>query len=67
VSSAVDPLVAGAYGRMLFDIFDSHQRKENDIILPLLVASDQVSLAEVMAGGHAHDHAHDHRQQDHEH
>jgi hypothetical protein len=67
VSSAGDPLVAGAYGRMLFDIFDSHQRKENDIILPLLVASDQVSLAEVMAGGHAHDHAHDHRQQDHEH
>jgi hypothetical protein len=64
VSEADNPLVAGAYGRVLFDIFDSHQRKENDIILPLLVASDQVSLAEVMAAAHAHDHGrrHDHHE-----
>jgi hypothetical protein len=60
MSEAKDPLVAATYGRVLFDIFDSHQRKENDIVLPLLVASADVSLAEVMAGAHGHEHAHDH-------
>lgn len=65
VSDADDPTAAGAFARALFDIFDSHQRKENDIILPLLVASDTISLVEVMAGAHGHhhdgDHDHDHR------
>lgn len=58
VSAAADAGMVAAYGRVLFDIFDSHQRKENDIILPLLVASDQVSLAEVMAGSRGHTHGH---------
>ena len=63
VSAASGPVEAAAYGRVLFDIFDSHQRKENDIILPLLVDSDAVSLTEVMGGhehGHDHGHGHDH-------
>lgn len=62
MSDADDPVAAGTYGRALFDLFDSHQRKENDIILPLLVASDAVSLTQVMAGvhGHRHGHGHDH-------
>jgi hypothetical protein len=60
MSEAEDPVAAGAFGRALFDSFDSHQRKENDIILPLLVESDAVSLTEVMAGAHGHDHGHAH-------
>jgi hypothetical protein len=66
MSEADDPAASGAFARALFDIFDSHQRKENEIILPLLVASDTVSLVEVMASSHGHhdhhghDHAHDH-------
>lgn len=60
VSEADDPVAAGAFARALFHTFDSHQRKENDIILPLLVASDSVSLTAVMAGAHGHAHDHDH-------
>jgi hypothetical protein len=65
VSAAANPVAAGTYARALFDIFDSHQRKENDIILPLLVESDAVSLTAVMSGGHrehggAHGHGHAH-------
>jgi hypothetical protein len=72
VSAADHPVAAAAYGRALFEIFDSHQRKENDIILPLLVASDQVRLVEVMAGSHGHEHSHANASdqahgQDHEH
>lgn len=50
MSAAQDPVEAGTYGRALFDIFDSHQRKENDMILPLLVDSSTVSLIEIMHG-----------------
>lgn len=60
LSAAADPVAAGAIGRVLFDVFDSHQRKENDIILPLLVDAHDVSLTTVMAGAEGHDHAHDH-------
>lgn len=56
MSEADDPVAAGAFARALFDTFDSHQRKENDIILPLLMGADAVSLTDVMAS--AHDHAH---------
>jgi hemerythrin-like domain-containing protein len=56
ISEADNPAAAGAFARALFDTFDSHQRKENDIILPLLVASDSVSLVEIMDGSHGHRH-----------
>jgi hypothetical protein len=56
MSEADNPAAAGAFARALFDTFDSHQRKENDIILPLLVASDSVSLVEIMDGSHGHHH-----------
>ncbi|MFD1812692.1 hemerythrin domain-containing protein [Rhodococcus gannanensis] len=49
MSDASDPAVAGAYGRALFHIFDDHQWKENELILPLLVESASVSLVEVMS------------------
>lgn len=58
MSAATDAVEAATYGRALFDIFDSHQRKENDLILPLLVDSDAVSLSSAMGGGHGHAHHH---------
>lgn len=60
MSAAANDVEAAAYGRALFEIFDSHQSKENDLILPLLVASKEVSLAEVMGSVGAHGHDHDH-------
>lgn len=60
MSAAANDIEAAAYGRVLFEIFDSHQRKENDLILPLLVASKEVSLAEVMRSGDAQGHDQDH-------
>lgn len=49
---------AGAYGRALFEVFHSHQRKENEMILPLLVDEDTVSLTEVMSAAHGQGHGH---------
>ncbi|SDB83253.1 Hemerythrin HHE cation binding domain-containing protein [Raineyella antarctica] len=45
------PLAAAAWGRALSATFDSHQAKENDLILPLLVRSGTVDLAS-LAGHH---------------
>lgn len=45
---------AAAYGRAVFEAFDSHQGKENDLILPLLVNAPQVSLLDVLGGAHGH-------------
>ena len=56
-AEAEEPATAAAYGRAVLEVFDSHQRKENEIILPLLAAEPTVSLGEVMAAGHHH-HAH---------
>jgi len=67
ISEADDPAAAGAFARALFEIFDSHQRKENDIILPLLVASDAVSLVDLVADSHDHHHHHDHGRDSHDH
>ena len=60
MSEADDAVAAGAFARALFDTFDSHQRKENDIILPLLVDAERVALTDVMAGAHDHDSGHGH-------
>ena len=58
---------AAAYGRAVFEAFTSHQGKENDVILPLLVDAPQVSLVEVVGRAHGHQvgeqanaHAHHH-------
>lgn len=51
--------VAATYGRAVYETFESHQRKENEVILPLLVGAPQVSLADV--AGHAHDHHNEHQ------
>lgn len=49
-----DGAAAAAYATAVLEAFDSHQRKENELILPLLVRSPEVSLAEVMGGHHGH-------------
>jgi hypothetical protein len=52
---------AAAYARAVLEAFTSHQGKENEVILPLLVAAPRVSLAAVMGGAHGHqvgEHAH---------
>jgi hypothetical protein len=63
---------AAAFGRAVFEAFDSHQRKENEVILPLLVDSPAVSLVEVMGAAHghqldAHENPHGHAHHDHQH
>ncbi|RPF26948.1 hemerythrin domain-containing protein [Georgenia muralis] len=55
-----DPAAAGAYGRAVFETFSSHQAKENEHILPLLVEEPTISLAELMAHGHGSHHGHGH-------
>lgn len=56
IKAAADPVASAAIARALFDTFDSHQRKENDIVLPLLVETDAVSLTAIMADAHGHSH-----------
>jgi hypothetical protein len=51
---------AAAYSRAAYETFESHQRKENEIILPLLIAAPQVSLRDAMGGGHGHQTGHGH-------
>ena len=61
ITTATDALEAAVYGRLLFDLFESHQQKENDLILPLLVDSPNVSLGEVMEEKvHGHHRGHHH-------
>ncbi len=49
-----DGASAAAYGRAVFEAFSSHQAKENDIILPLLVHAPGLALADVMDERHSH-------------
>lgn len=37
VATTRDPVAAAAYGRAVYETFRSHQDKENDVILPLLL------------------------------
>lgn len=48
-----DGVAAATYGRAVYETFEGHQRKENEVILPLLLGAPQVSLADV--AGHGHD------------
>lgn len=64
---APDGAVAAAYGRAVLATFDSHQSKENEIILPLLLQAQGVSLAEVVGESHGHHHVHDGHQHGHQH
>ncbi|MFD2077524.1 Hemerythrin HHE cation binding domain-containing protein [Actinopolymorpha cephalotaxi] len=52
VASADGPVPAAAAARALQALFDSHLAKENDQVLPLLAASTEVSMADLLAGMH---------------
>jgi hypothetical protein len=47
-----EPAAAAALARALRELFEAHLAKENDEILPLLVASPDVSVAELLGGMH---------------
>lgn len=50
---AVNPAVAAAWGGALLRVFVSHAQKENDMVLPLLVAEPGVHLSELLDEMHA--------------
>lgn len=57
--------LSAGLARALFEVFDGHQAKENEIVFPMLIAAPSVSLEQVMAehlaghdGGHEHHHHH---------
>jgi uncharacterized protein (DUF2249 family) len=70
LTAAADPVRAAAAARALQAVFETHLAKENELILPLLVAASDVSLADILGGmhellgaqdhDHSQDHAHDH-------
>lgn len=47
-----EPVAAASLARALRELFEAHLAKENDQILPLLVASPTVSVAELLGGMH---------------
>lgn len=53
VEAAQTPIVAAAAARALSAVFEVHLAKENDLVLPLLLRAEHVSLAEVLKGMHA--------------
>lgn len=64
VEAVTDPVRAATAARALQVVFDSHLAKENELVLPLLVAAADVSVAQLLEGmhellgGEAHEHAH---------
>ena len=67
VAGSTDVVRAAAAAKALAVMFQSHLAKENDLVLPLLVAAPDVSVAdllggmhELLGGGADHDHGHGH-------
>lgn len=52
LEAAASPVVAAATANALQAVFASHLAKENDLVVPLLVAADEVSLAGLLDGMH---------------
>ena len=52
LSEASTPVAAAADARGLQAVFAAHLAKENDLIVPVLVAADDVSLASLLQGVH---------------
>jgi uncharacterized protein (DUF2249 family) len=52
VATAADPVSAAASAKALRVVFDSHLAKENDLVVPLLAADPDVSVAELLGGMH---------------
>ncbi|MGM0385906.1 MAG: hemerythrin domain-containing protein [Actinomycetota bacterium] len=53
-----DLALAAGYARSLFHVFQAHQAKENEIVIPMLLAAPTVSLSAVVAAGPAEHHHH---------
>ena len=70
LDTATDPVRAAAAAKALQVAFDSHLAKENELVLPLLTAAPDVSVAELLGGmhellgaeAHGHEHGHEHEQ-----
>jgi iron-sulfur cluster repair protein YtfE (RIC family) len=52
VAQATDPVRAAAAAYALQVMFQAHLAKENDLVLPVVVADHETSLAEVLHGMH---------------
>jgi uncharacterized protein (DUF2249 family)/iron-sulfur cluster repair protein YtfE (RIC family) len=52
LEAASDPVEAAAVARAIETVFDSHLAKENDQLIPTLVASPDCSVAEMLEGMH---------------
>ena len=52
LETAPDPVRAAAAARALRAVFDAHLAKENELVLPVLMAAPDVSVARLLAGMH---------------
>ena len=52
LAATTEPVAASGLGRAVRAVFEVHLAKENDRILPLLVAAPEVSVAELLGGMH---------------
>ncbi|HEU4492430.1 MAG TPA: hemerythrin domain-containing protein, partial [Jiangellales bacterium] len=52
VAQAAEPVQAAAAAYALQVLFQAHLSKENDLVLPVVVADEETSLAEVLHGMH---------------
>ena len=52
VASATDMVRAAAAATALKVMFDSHLEKENDLVIPLLVAAEDVAVVDLLRGMH---------------
>ncbi len=52
IAAAREPVRAAAAARALQVMFEAHLGKENDLVLPLLAAARDVSVADLLAGMH---------------
>lgn len=52
LDTATSPVAAAAFAQALETVFDSHLAKENDQLIPTLVASPKYSVAEMLDGMH---------------
>lgn len=52
IASAPTPIATAAAARTLQVVFDNHLEKENTLVLPMLVAAADVSVADLLGGMH---------------
>jgi uncharacterized protein (DUF2249 family) len=52
LASSTDPVRAASAAKALQVVFDDHLSKENELVLPLLVAAPDVSVADLLGGMH---------------